>query len=741
MMKTKDNIIFILLFSIPAIIYGQGKIEGKIYDSEDPDGAGLAGANIVWAGTTSGTSTNAAGVFAIKRVKETDQLVVSFIGYRTDTLTIKAGEDYIRHGLRQQNQLDEVIISEKSAGAHISRTDPILTVNITGAELCKAACCNLSESFVTNASVDVNYSDASTGAKQIQLLGLAGTYTQILTENIPSVYGLNTAYGLNYIPGPWMESIQISKGTSSVRNGYESMAGQINVEYKKPRTGEKFFANVFTSDAGRKELNMNSSVILSDRLSTMLSVHGELQNSSSDHNKDGFRDEPDIAQSNIFNRWDYMTGHFTVRTGIKILNEERIGGQFSYQPGNRDTWTNGFGIRINTRRYEAFNKIGVVFGSEENMSVGLIQSFAYHDQGSFYGLKKYDGTQKAYMSNLLFQWIPAHSKHTIDAGFSYKYDLYDEQLDNILLGRKESVPGLFAQYTFTDSSKMTLITGIRADFHNLYGTLITPRIHLRFLVIPGLTLRASAGKGYRAGNILAENAFLLASSRSMIIAGDIDIEEAWNTGFSLTADVPLGSRVVKLSGEVYRTSFINQVITDLDADVNQVRFYNLDGRSFSNVAQIEASTRLFEGFDLLAAWRWNDVRMTIDGTLREKPLSGRNKGLITASWLTHLRKWQYDYTFQFNGPGRIPSTAANPEAYRQGDRFGSYVIMNAQITRNFKKWNIYLGSENLTGFRQHNPIIASEDPFGEYFDSSLIWGPVHGRKVYAGLRIFFNRDV
>jgi len=274
MMKTKDNIIFILLFSIPSIIYGQGKIEGKIYDSEVPDGAGLPGANIVWAGTTSGTSTNAAGVFAIKRVKETDQLVVSFIGYRTDTLTIKAGEDYISHGLRQQNQLDEVIISDKSAGTHISRTDPILTVNITGAELCKAACCNLSESFVTNASVDVNYSDASTGAKQIQLLGLAGTYTQILTENIPSVYGLNSAYGLNYIPGPWMESIQISKGTSSVRNGYESMAGQINVEYKKPRTGEKFFANVFTSDAGRKELNMNSSVILSDRLSTMLSVHG-----------------------------------------------------------------------------------------------------------------------------------------------------------------------------------------------------------------------------------------------------------------------------------------------------------------------------------------------------------------------------------------------------------------------------------------------------------------------------------
>ena len=729
------------LLLIPVLLSGQNKLEGKIFDAEDKDESGLAGANVVWAGTTAGATTNVAGYFNLRRVKQANKLVVSFVGYRTDTISIDPDEDYIKHSLVQGKEMDEVIIAGRASGTYINRIDPILTVNITGAELCKAACCNLSESFETNASVDVNYSDAATGAKQIQLLGLAGTYTQILAENIPSVYGLNTAYGLNYIPGPWMESIQISKGTSSVRNGYESMAGQINVEYKKPRTSEKFYMNGFISDAGRQEVNANSSVLINDRLSTMLLVHSERQSSSSDHNHDGFRDEPDIVQYNIFNRWDYMTKKFTFRTGIRYLNEERIGGQFAYQPENHDTWTNGFGIKIKTQRAEGFAKVGGVFGSKETMSLGWIHNAAFHGQESIIGRKWYDGIQKTYYSNLLFQWNPDLSKHTIDAGLSYKYDLYDEQLDTLAFGRKESVPGIFAQYTYTDSAKITVIAGIRGDFHNLYGTLISPRLHMRYVISPVFTLRASVGKGFRAGNVLAENAFLLASSRKMQIADDLDIEEAWNAGMSLTATVPVSTKLIRLSVEAYRTSFISQIITDMDADVNEVRFYNLDGKSYSNVFQVEASSTIFEGFDLLAAWRWNDVKMTIDGVLREKPLSSRYKGLITASWLTHLRKWQFDYTFQLNGPGRVPSTAVNPDTYRRDDSYKAYVVMNAQVTRNFKKWNIYAGAENLTNFKQHDPIIGADDPFGEYFDSGLIWGPVHGRKIYAGFRIFFNRDV
>ena len=739
-MKKIHIFIALAISLLPSALLGQGKIEGKIYDSSDHDELGLPGANVVWAGTTVGTSTNAAGYFEIRKVRQTNMLVVSFIGYKTDTIEINDNESYFTHPLSQQNVIGEIVVTGKAAGAYIDKLDPVLTSNITGAELRKCACCNLSESFETSASVDVNYSDATTGAKQIQLLGLAGNYTQILTENIPSLYGLATSYGLSYIPGPWMESIQVSKGTASVRNGFESIAGQINVEFKKPAASELIYLNGFINSAGREEVNANASVLLNSKWSTMILAHSELQNNTNDHNKDGFRDEPAIKQYHLFNRWDYEKNGLSFRTGFRYLEEERIGGQFVYNGKNPDTYSDGYGIMIRTKRLDGFTKLGTVFGAANSMSVGWIQNVVYHEQNSAFAYRQYDGTQKTYYTSLLYQWNPALSKHTIDAGLSYKYDLYDEHLDNTSLGRKESVPGMFIQYTYTDTSRVTFVAGIRSDYHNLYGTFITPRVHLRYEITPSITMRASAGKGFRSGNVLAENSYLLASNREMIISPDLREEEANNYGLSITAKIPLSGKELKFSTEVYRTTFINQIITDLDADIHQVRFYNLDGKSFSNVLQLELSAQPVEGLDLLAAWRWNDVRMTINDELRSKPLTSRYKGLFTVSWLTHLRKWQYDYIIQLNGPGRIPSTAANPDEYRRDESFEPYTVMNLQITHNFRKLQVYAGCENLLGFTQQHPIIASDDPFGNYFDAGLIWGPVHGRKIYAGFRYAINRD-
>ena len=737
----KYFLISLMIILMPDLIIAQTKLEGKIYDTSDSDQLGLPGASIFWEGTTVGTSTNVAGVFSIRRLKQNTRLVISFVGYKTDTITIGPEETYIKHSLSQNNEINEIFVYGKAVGTHINKIDPILTLNITGAELRKAACCNLSESFETNASVDVNYTDAATGAKQIQLLGLAGNYTQILTENIPAMYGLASAYGLNYIPGPWMESIQVSKGTSSVRNGYESIAGQLNVEYKKPATSEKVYVNGFLSDAGRQEINANTSVILNKNWSTLLMTHAENQNGMSDHNKDGFRDEPDVKQYHIFNRWDYLTDVSDFRAGIKYLEEERLGGQLSYKNNDQNTWSDGFGINIRTKRFEAFTKAGGVFMKDRSMSVGWIQNIAMHNQNSLYGPRQYDGTQKSYYTNMLYQWNPLLSKHTLDAGFSYKYDLYSENLDALKLDRKESVPGMFIQYTYADTAKITVVAGLRVDNHNLYGTLVTPRIHLRYVIFPRLTLRASIGKGYRSANVLAENSYLLASSRNMIIASDLRIEEAWNTGLSLTGNIPVSGKVLKLSSEFFHTNFVNQIITDLDSSVDNVRFYNLQGKSYSNVLQFEASGQFLEGLDLLIAWRWNDVKMTFNDTLRSKPLVSRYKGLFTLSYLNHLRKWQYDYTLQLNGPGRVPSTNSNPEMYRRPHSFNAFTVMNIQVTRNFKKWQIYAGVENFLDYTQHMPIISADDPFGEYFDSGLIWGPVHGRKIYAGFRFLLNRDI
>lgn len=748
----KIKYFLIILSLLPGHLYSQRPVEGKVMMSDiaaASDSISLPGANVLWAGTTTGTVTNAAGYFTLKRVKGHNQIIASFVGFEPDTVTVTDDTDYIEILLRESSLINEITVVGRAPGAHIDRAATIATVNITGAELCKAACCNLSESFVTNASVDVNYADAATGAKQIQLLGLAGTYVQILTENIPAVYGLGAAYGLSYIPGPWMESIQVSKGTSSVRNGNESITGQINVEYKKPSTSERFYVNGFASDAGKYETNLNGSVLLNQYWSTMLSAHGELQTGARDHNHDGFRDEPDVTQYSFFNRWDYLKSDLTFRTGIKYMKEERVGGQFSYTPSDLNTWSDGYGINIGTERAELFTKLGGVFGKDDKMSVGWIQSLTYHETDSWLGLNSYSATQKSYYTNLLYQYFPAE-KHTIDAGLSYRFDHYDETpgqyseiLDEILIDPAretiESVPGVFMQYTYTDSARVTLLAGVRYDFYNNYGALFTPRLHLRYEIIPGMTLRASAGKGYRTVHVMAENLYYLASSRDIIIAPDIDIEEAWNAGLNLTGHIPLKNSELRLTGEFYRTSFLSQIVADLDATPDEVRFYNLDGKSYSNVLQLEAQLQPFDGLDITAAWRWNDVKQTINGELREKPLSSRYKGLLTASYTTRLKKWQVDYTLQYNGPGRIPSTMSNPEPYQRHDSFKAYPVMNAQITKYFRKWSVYIGGENLTNFMQHNPVIAADDPFSDYFDATMIWGPVHGRKIYAGFRFAIDR--
>lgn len=749
----KQFIALLILTGTTSIIVAQGTVEGKVMISGGmgaSDTIGLPGANLVWAGTTTGTTTNNAGYFTLKKIRGKEKLVASFVGYDPDTVTVTHDDDYVEIFLTENNIMEEVQVIGRATGTHIDRAATIATVNITSAELCKAACCNLSESFVTNASVDVNYSDAATGAKQIQLLGLAGTYVQILTENMPSMYGLGAAYGLSYIPGPWMESIQVSKGTSSVRNGNESITGQINVEYKKPSTSEKVFVNGFISDAGRLESNANASLKLNDKWSTMLFAHGETQAGAKDHNHDGFRDEPDVRQYSFFSRWDYLTSNLTFRSGIKYLKEERIGGQFDYDRNDATTWSDGYGINIVTERAEAFTKLGGVFGPGKKMSIGWIQNLVLHDMVSWMGYNLYDATQKSYYTNLLYQYFPAE-KHTIDAGLSYRFDHYDEALsyhqivnDDLAHGFSdetvESVPGVFLQYTYTDSARVTLLAGIRYDFYRNHGAQFTPRLHLRYEITPRITLRASAGKGFRTVHVMAENMYYLASSRRIMIDPDLDIEEAWNAGINLTGYLHFGGREMRLTGEFYRTDFLKQIVTDLDASVDEVRFYNLDGRSLSNVFQLETQMEPVTGLNITAAWRWNDVRQTIDGVLREKPLSSRYKGLLTASYTTRLRKWQFDYTLQYNGPGRIPSTMVNPEAYRRHEVFSAYPVMNAQITRYFRTWSIYAGSENLTGYRQHDPIIATDDPFGNYFDAAMIWGPVHGRKIYAGFRFAINRQ-
>ena len=663
-----------------------------------------------------------------------------FLGILSINLYAQTAEDF---------EIEEVTVVQRKKGTVKSRTEAFDTQKINGEELCRAACCNLSEAFETNASVDVAYSDAATGAKQIRLLGLSGTYVQLIQENTPAVRGLAQNFGLEYIPGPWMNSIQVSKGTSSVINGYEATSGQINVELLKPQTQNPLSLNLMFNSELMAEANIMGGWQLKPHLYTGVLAHYTGGFMGMDGNHDSFADMPKTQNANLANRWFYKHENYTFQAFVRGLYDRRRGGQLS------DTIANPYHINLNTWRVEGFMKNGYVFDEESGSSVAVITAVSYHNLANTYGVRDWKADQLNAYLNAIYQGNfegggEVDNDHRLSAGLSLNVDNYHETL-NILtdkMDRLEITPGIFAEYSLKYEEMLSLVAGVRADYSTRYGFFVTPRANIRYTPFEWWTLRGSVGMGYRSPNAIADNAFILPSSRILHIQpSDIQQERAVNAGLSTTFYIPMGSKELQLSAEYYYTHFINSLIVDLDQDPHAVYIYNqkdLDGaKSFAHSAQIEASMEVLRGWTWTAAFRWTDVRQTTIGAdgiarLRSKALTNRFKGVITTSYQTPLKKWQFDVTAQFNGISRMPDGFI---AY--GDMLGGYGTpkpvtwypqLMAQITKYFRTCSLYLGAENMTNFRQDSPIIDSFNPYGPDFDASMVCAPTTGWKVYLGFR-------
>ncbi len=736
---------FLFLFlGCYALVYAQqAQVHGDVYERVAHDDHyhyhPLAGANVVWLGTTSGVATNAEGHFCLDvTVDLPHEIVVSYIGYRSDTILIENARAHVEVILDASQDLDEVTVSGRRSGAHVSSMEPVLTHVITGSEMQRAACCNLAEAFETNVSVDVSYSDAVSGAQQIQMLGLAGVYSQLMLENMPGIRGLGQPFGLSYVPGPWMESISISKGAASVMNGYESVTGQINVDLKKPEGPEQLYYNAFASSDGQMETALNAATDLNDNWSTMIMAHGELFQRKVDHNQNSFLDHPMVKKYNVLNRYRYERhGVMDSQFGFNLMQEEREGGQKAFFTNGETAGSDQyFGYGTNTTRFHGFARTGFYFESMPDASLGTQFSFTHYDQESFYGQRPYNGEQNTFYANIMFANTMGHPDHSFATGISFLIDDYSEQLNDSLFDRHESVPGIFFEYSYHSHERLTLVLSARADHHNLFGTLFTPRSHIHFNINEHTSIRGSAGKGYRVPNLIAENTGLLVSNRRIVVRDEVEAEEAWNYGGSITRRFDFLGREGSLAAEFYRTDFVNQMIVDVDSDHTMAVFYNLDGDSWANNYQVELSLEPIRRFDLTAAYRFTDSYATIGGELRRQPFVNRYRGMLSGSYATTGNDWQFDLTAQFNGSSRLPDM---PESFGVRDASPSYTLLNAQVTYRWDRIEVYAGGENLTDYIQENPILNSHSPFDDGFDGSMIWGPLLGRKFYMGLRYTIER--
>ena len=743
---------YILLWGLllPLTAFAQQFSKGTVVDEANLP---LMGAEVYWNGTQIGVSTDDNGTFTLKRTENSNTLVISYIGYKTKTIKVTNSEA-LHIQLEPQSALEEVVVTQKRANTMKSQWQVANLHTMSSGELLKAACCNLSESFSTNPSIDVNFSDAVTGNKQIKMLGLTSPYILMAEENIPAMRGASQAYGLSFVPGTWIESIQITKGAGSVINGYESISGQINYEIEKPINARPFFLNLYTSEDSRYELNAHTKVKLSDKWATSLLAHGNVRQRKSDHNHDGFIDNPIGNQINLLNRWQYSNAEkgWVSFLNLNYMKDERQAGQIDYNPLTDKGTTNAWGSEVNSERFTLSNKTGYVFPDTPYKSIGLQNSFQSHRQDSYFGLNSYDIHQKSWYGNLIYNSIIGNTQHKFATGLSGTYDDYNEQLTTSALAgdfsRIDRSVGAFFEYTYDNSSNFSFVAGIRADSHNNLGNFITPRFHLRYNPWKEATFRLSAGRGKRAANVIAENQQLLASSRQLhIIGGDggklygLNPEIAWNYGASFLQTFKIWGKNAELSVDFYRTHFDNQVVVDLDHSPQQALFYNLDGKSFANSLQAEVSITPAKGLDFKAAYKYYDVQTQFTKGQLEKTLTPKHRWFANIAYETpdthenNHSQWKFDVTFNWLGEQRLPTTATNPLAYRLSDYAPSFATLNAQITRVFSKtFEVYVGGENITNYKQANGILAANAPFGAYFDSTMQYAPAFGQMYYAGLR-------
>lgn len=741
--------LLLALFGLVLVLPSLAQVRGRVVEisQNKKDTTALPGVTILWLHTSIGSTTDANGLFSIPVSNETNRLIITAVGYKSDTLAITDTTKFLSIRLKGGVELNEVEVVYETTGTELSYMNAMKMETLNERSLMKAACCNLSESFETNPSVDVNFADAVTGTKQIQMLGLSGQYAQITKENMPYMRGLANGYGLSFVPGTWIQSIQLSKGAGSVINGYESLTGQINTELQNPETSDKLNFNAYLNQNARNEYNLNLKHRFNDKFAVGLLSHANFNPMAEDLNKDGFADIPTGKQYNFMNKYAYNSGKgFEAQFGGGYLEDTREGGQLKSLQKNYSDTLPYYLIGIKNKKWELYSKTGFVFRKKPGTSMGLQLSYLNHEQNNYYGINTYYGLQKTFYANYIFQGIIKTTDNTYKLGASFMNDQVDETFKLFKFKRDERVGGAFAEFAHNQGEKFNVVAGLRADYHNYYGLFFTPRLHMRYALKGSKTVfRISGGRALKTANVLAENTALMATSRDWIITpSDLTMpyglkpETGWNYGFNFTQKMKLNYKDAYVTVDLYRTDFTQQVVVDVDANTQQVLFYNLKGPSFSNTAQIEFGWEIRKRLNIKTAYRYVDTKVNYQSGLMQKALVSMHRAFVNLSYETKGKHWLFDATLQYNGKKRLPQTNTNPTEYQRATYSPDFYNVLAQITyvAKIKKadFNIYVGVENAMDYKQTNPIVASDAPFNKYFDASMVWGPIYGRMMYVGLR-------
>lgn len=729
-----------LLF-LPALIYAQ-KVRGRITDSAlNP----LSGVSVYWMKSQVGVTTDTTGMFDIEYpLTEKPKLIVRYTGYQSDTFQPIRGA-YLDIIMRDMNALSMVTITGQNNSSSYIDMQTIKTEVITQGELKKAACCDLAGCFETQGTVQPMVTNILTNAKELRILGLSGVYNQILFDGLPMIQGLTYTYGISSVPGTLVDNIFVAKGTTSVLQGFESMVGQINLVTKNPDKGERILLNVYLNSFGENHYNLNFRTGVK-KWNNLTAFQWVRPASKWDRDHDLFMDLPQLNRYMVFNKLKYgdetKNGLCALLT-VRYVNESRIGGQMHYNPekDKGSTFVYGQQVRLSQPEFQlkSFYKLST------GKRIALMASGFSQQQNSWFGTVKYLANQHNFYGNVQYE-LMWNRVQELKTGISYRYMKLDEQIDftDTVLKRSydgtylknEHIPGLFAENTFHwRADILTLITGMRADYHNKYGWFITPRAMLKYDLSEMSTLRVSAGNGWRTLNLFSENIGLLTSSRNILFSESLQPEKAFNWGLNYLKRFKQKQVEGFITFDFYQTRFQNQIFPDYDREPSKAIVGNFTGTSVSNGFQTDLNCKLYKTWELKAAYNFLNVYRLVNSFKTMLPFNARHKVLTAVSYVPKTKKWRADINAHWFGKQRLPDSKNNPVEFRQDSESKSFTTFNIQLTKGWKKIEAYGGCENLLDYRQLRPIVSWQNPFSPYFDTSFNWGPTRGREWYVGLRL------
>jgi hypothetical protein len=732
-MKIKYLLFF--LFAVVLLTPSVAQLHGFIRGVNLSDTLALNGAKIKLLQAKKATFSDSEGKFELYLGKRfPDTLVILSAGYRPDTILLSEKDRFGAISIVLfSDQLQPEVLVERKAGNGTLKISIAQVERISHGELKRAACCNLSESFETNASVDVNLTDAVSGARKIQLLGLDGVYTQFQLENVPFLRGLETAFGMQSFSGIWLDGIQISKGTGSVVNGHESMAGLINLSVKNPFDAERLLVNVYGNRFGRAESNVILSHRINERWASSLLLNGALNQTNIDENSDGFLDLPRFKNVSALNKWQFNGERMEAQFSVYGYYDDRFAGQSPFSPALVP-----FHMALTNQHLEATAKTGF-FGSHPGESLGIINHVKVHRTGGYFGGNSIggqrisSGEEKRYYVSINYDRSSADGKHTLKSGVSTTLLDITQQAGISILQRTEITTGPFAEYSLL-LNRLSVQSGVRLDYHSLFGWFFVPRIHAKYALTPKTDLRLTGGKGWRVPNFLMENNVLMASNKSWVLPSEGVLPEiSWNIGASVASELVILDRKATLTVDGYYTWFERQLTVDRDVSAYSLVFRYIENQSTALACQAELDWIISKQFSVRAAYKFLQVESIYNGIMQQQPMIPMHRMLYTVSWNSRNKRWQADLTANVVGAMRMPDLHSSSGTVHETHYSPWYPYLFGQVAHQWKKVKVYIGVENLLNVKQPNPIISASNPQDPNFDATMVWGPITGINIYGGL--------